>query len=78
MIEIKANRDTTGEAVELDINVHGPADDIIAEATAVVLGLPRRLADELPLEVFGALVDAIKLNSSELIRIEEGENNALN
>ena len=77
MIEIKAEWNEKGGYAEVDIKAHGSANEIIAEATSIVLGLPKKLADELSLEAFAAFCENVKLNSHALMETEDN-NNALN
>lgn len=77
MIEIKAKWNESGGDADVSIKAHGSANEIIAEATLIVLGLPKKLADELPLEAFAAFCENVKLNSCALMETEDN-NNALN
>lgn len=51
MIRIKSKAGS--DHVELEIKAEGLADDIINEAVAVMVGLPEKLASELPRDAFG-------------------------
>lgn len=77
MIEIKAEWNENGGYAEVDIKAHGYSSEIIAEATSIVLGLPKKLADELTPEAFAAFCENVKLNSHALMETEDN-NNALN
>lgn len=64
--------------VDLKIKAEGLADDIINEAVAVMVGLPEKLASELPRDAFGVfsktMSHALRTRIDEL----EGEANAVN
>lgn len=74
MIEIKAKWNESGGYADVSIKAHGSANEIIAEATSIVLGLPKKLADELPLEAFAAFCENVKRNSHALIETEDDNN----
>ena len=74
MIIIKAKR--KGKGVKVAITIAGPGKDVADEAAAIVIQLPKRLA-EIDAEVFHSFTEGVKATiDEEFAPNEEDDDNA--
>ena len=72
MIIIKANK--KGKGVKVKITLAGPGGDVADEAAAIVIQLPKRLA-EIDADLFRRFAEGVKANiDEEFAQDEEADN----